>query len=201
MLWESAALEAWFPPSGRLLVTAAGGGREVLALEPIGFEIEAFECNPRLTEAANRHLQKHRFKSRVAVCPRDEAPRVAGQFDGIIVGWGSYTLIMQRSTRISFLRTLAQQLAEGAPILLSYFKLDAPPSRVDRIQHGLANWLRTMRGAPRLAPHDVMDWNYRHRFTDDEVREELSASGFETAHVSDDVYPHAVGIRRRKLDG
>ena len=30
------------------MITAVGGGREVLALEPMGYELETFECNPHL---------------------------------------------------------------------------------------------------------------------------------------------------------
>src|ERR1700729_3001993 len=36
--WEREALEAHFSASGRLLVTAAGGGREILALRLMGYE-------------------------------------------------------------------------------------------------------------------------------------------------------------------
>lgn len=194
--WEKSALKSWFPSKGRLMVTAVGGGREVLALEPMGYELEAFECNPRLTDAANRHLQNHGFQTRVRICPRDEAPQVGGTFDGVIVGWGSYTLVMQRETRVEFLRTLAQRMPEGTPILLSYFKLEHPPGRAEKTQHKIASWIRTIRGAPQPETNDVIDWNFRHRFENQEIESELFAAGFSIAHISDDSYPHAVGIRR-----
>ena len=76
--WEREAIERFFPESGRILLTAAGGGREVLALEPMGYEIEASECNPDLVAAANRHLEKHGMKTRVENCPRDTAPVMTG---------------------------------------------------------------------------------------------------------------------------
>lgn len=198
--WERRAINTWFPASGRLLITAVGGGREVLALEPMGYDIEGFECNPQLAEAANEHLQSHGFRSRVATCPRDVAPHAEGMFDGVIVGWGSYTLVMGRSTRIAFLKSLAWMMPEGAPLLLSYFKLEHPPGLADSVQHKLASWIRRIRGASPLEVNDVMDWNFRHRFENHEIRSELAAAGFQTVYVGDDDYPHAVGVRKTELD-
>lgn len=198
--WEEKALNAHFPSQGRLLITAVGGGREVLALEPIGYELEAFECNPQLAEAANQHLESRGFRSRVATCPRDIAPETNGIFDGIIVGWGSYTLVMGRSTRIAFLKALADLIPGGAPVLLSYFKRERPLELADKIQCKIASWVRSIRGAPQLEVNDVMDWNFRHRFEDKEIESELTAAGFQAVHISDEDYPHAVGIRQSKSD-
>lgn len=198
--WEEKALKAWFPSGGRLLITAVGGGREVLALEPMGYDLQAFECNPELVEAANRHLRTHGLASRVETCSRDRAPSTTGHFDGVIVGWGSYTLIMGRDARINFLRALREHLVEGAPLLLSYFKLEGSSRLGDRIQRAIASRLRRLRGAPALEKNDVMDWNYRHRFPDAEIRAELAEAGFETAYISDDAYAHAVGICRADVD-
>lgn len=193
--WERQAIESWFPSEGRLMITAVGGGREVLALEPMGYELETFECNPHLVDAANRHLQRHDLETRVQMCPRDAAPRVDGAFDGAIVGWGSYTLIMGKQTRIDFLKALATNMKPNSPILVSYFKEAESTSLGDKLQHGLATWLRRVRSAPELERSDVMDWNYRHRFDDRQVTEELTAAGFRVVHISDEGYPHAVGIQ------
>ena len=171
-----------------------------MALEPLGYELQAFECNPDLVEAANRHLLKQGLKSRVGTCLRDKAPRATGNFDGVIVGWGSYTLVMQRETRVAFLRALAERMSEGSPLLLSYFKLERPPGRAETMQHKIASWIRLLRGASPLEANDVMDWNYRHRFQDEEIEAELGAAGFSIAHISDKGYPHAVGIRSVALD-
>ncbi|WP_376696626.1 hypothetical protein [Wenzhouxiangella sp. EGI_FJ10305] len=198
--WERDAIRTWFPASGRLLITAVGGGREVLALEPMGYELEAFECNLQLAEAANQHLRNRGFRSRVSTCPRDSAPQVDGMFDGIIVGWGSYTLVMGRDTRIAFLQALSQSIPEGAPLLLSYFKRENPPVISDRVQHKIASWIRRLRDASCLDENDVMDWNFRHRFNDDEIESELAAAGFRAVHISDEDYPHAVGIRQSMSD-
>ena len=108
---------------------------------------------------------------------------------------------MERDTRIAFLRALAQHLPEGAPLLLSYFALEGKPSLPDHVQNTVANTLRRIRRANPLESGDLMDWNCRHRFTDDEIRGELAEAGYETAHVSAEGYPHAVGIRRKIRNG
>ena len=46
--WERTAIDRSFAGCRRLLVTSAGGGREVIALRQRGFEIEAFESDPGL---------------------------------------------------------------------------------------------------------------------------------------------------------
>lgn len=197
--WEERALEAWFPSKGRLLLTAAGGGREALALEPRGYEVSASECNPDLVEAANRHLKKHGLETRINHCPRDESPKLAGKFDGAIVGWGSYTLIAPRDRRVRLLMDLAAHLPEDGPLLLSYFKMEGAPGLVDRVQRTTANIIRHLRRKAPVDAGDVMDWNFRHRFTAEEIRDELSEAGLDPVMVSDDGYPHAIGIKRKQL--
>ena len=193
--WEQNAVKSWFPATGRLLLTAAGGGREALALEPMGYELSASECNPGLVEAANSHLRKHGLQTRIEHCLRDESPSPQGEFDGVIVGWGSYTLIAPREKRIELLKQLAAPLKDKGPLLVSYFKMESEPGLSDRIQRTTANLIRRLRGSSPVEEGDVMDWNFRHRFTDKEIASELSEAGLEPVLVSDEGYPHAIGIK------
>ncbi len=50
--WERAVLDRYFPPGSRILVAAAGGGREILGLRRAGYQAEGFECSPTLLEAS-----------------------------------------------------------------------------------------------------------------------------------------------------
>jgi hypothetical protein len=49
--WEASALGRYFRPGSRILVAAAGGGREVLALRRAGYEAEGLECSAALVGA------------------------------------------------------------------------------------------------------------------------------------------------------
>jgi hypothetical protein len=51
--WERKVAERYFRPGSRILVAAAGGGREVLALRRAGFQAQGFECNPVLLQAGS----------------------------------------------------------------------------------------------------------------------------------------------------
>src|SRR5262249_14907561 len=50
--WETSAVNRYFRQGSRILVAAAGAGREVLALRKIGFEAEGFDCSPELVRAS-----------------------------------------------------------------------------------------------------------------------------------------------------
>src|SRR5450432_8359 len=53
--WErSLFAEACIPKTGRVLLAAAGGGRELKALLEAGYSVTAFEPNPRLFEGAQQ---------------------------------------------------------------------------------------------------------------------------------------------------
>jgi len=83
--WEQSVVLEYFREGRRLLVTSAGGGREVLALERMGYEVDAFECNPALVEFANSFLRAEGLQSRVLTADRDTCPPLPGGYDGVIV--------------------------------------------------------------------------------------------------------------------
>ena len=191
--WEAPVVERFFAGRTRILVLAAGGGREVLALRKMGFAADGFECHPGLVAAANALLAKHGFAGDVAVVPRDEAPRVERRYDGVIVGWSAYMLIQGRERRVAFLRDLRALVGLGAPLLVSFFYREG-----SRFRHGLiervGNALRAARGRERVEPGDVLAPNFIHLFTEDEVRAELREAGWETVFYSTEGTGHAVGV-------
>ncbi len=192
--WENLAVERHFPPGGRVLVLGAGGGREVVALEQRGFAVSGFECTPTLVESGNGLLQRLGLSARLAFVPANEAPVVRG-FDAALVGWGAYMHIPGRERRIRFLRGIRAALAPGGPLLLSFFARKVT-GRSDRWAARLANALRTLRGRgnDRIEMGDRLQGSFDHYFTEDEIREELEASGFRLAHYSEAEYPHALGF-------
>jgi 2-polyprenyl-3-methyl-5-hydroxy-6-metoxy-1,4-benzoquinol methylase len=57
-IWEREAIRRYFPPGGRILVAAAGAGREMLALAHDGFLVAGFDCCAPLVEAGRNELRK-----------------------------------------------------------------------------------------------------------------------------------------------
>lgn len=175
--WEERALADHFPRDGRLLLLAAGGGRESCALERRGFEVEGHECNPELVQYANEFLARAGVASKVRLLARDEAPAGDEIFDGIIVGWSGYMLIAGRDRRVALLRALRPRVADGAHILVSFFTRTASAPRYRTITT-VANVLRRLRRRALIEFGDDLAPNFLHRFAKDEIESELASADF-----------------------
>ena len=180
MEWEEAALGKYFPPSGTLLATSVGGGREVLALAARGYAVEGYECHPALTRYAQAFLEREGCPFPVHLLARDEAPESSTAFDGAVVGWGSYMLMPGRQRRVRFLRGVRRLLREGDPVLLSFFTRQRDSPRA-RIVAKVGTIVRRLRGAEPVEIGDDLRPNYTHRFTSAEVASEMAEAGFKMA--------------------
>ena len=189
--WEAQAVDRHFGGCRSVLVTAAGGGREVVTLERRGLSVAAFECNDELVQRANALLSRERLEARIALARRDECPPEVPTCDGAIIGWSSYTLMQHASTRIRFLKQLRARLPHGAPLLVSVFAR-GEAIRYLRIVARTANVLRVIRGRPKAELGDDLGPNFVHRFSEDELAAELDAGGFRLAEFSRVGAPHAV---------
>ncbi len=190
--WEERVVERFFPDCRSILLTAAGGGREVLALLARGFAVEAYECSPGLVEAGNRLLEEGGRPAAIALAPPDRVPAAAGRHDGAIVGWGAYMHVPRREARVALLRELAARLPARGPILLSFYTRprDTPAYRTIA---AVANLVRRLRFDPdRVEPGDTLAKTFDHHFTEAELRAELEAAGLELVHFARAPYPHAV---------
>ncbi len=119
--WEKEAIDAYFQACQSVLVTGAGGGREVLALRRNGYEVDGFECHAGMVEYANALQKKEGFIPNLQTMVRDQCPDGERTYDGLIVGWGAYMLIQGRARRVEFLRNLHAKGWEKSPLLLSFF--------------------------------------------------------------------------------
>jgi hypothetical protein len=129
--WEAHIIEKYFSSSHRVLVLAAGGRREVLALARLGFEVEAWECNSRLAESATDFMRRCGYEVRVRHYDRDSLPAITATFDAIVFGWGGYMLVQECQRRVALLKALRSATSLGSPILLSFFSVRQKKSWVD----------------------------------------------------------------------
>lgn len=192
--WEQRAIDAHFADAKSIIVTSAGGGREVLALRQQGRDVLGFEPHPELARLGSRLTESEGYGSLVLPSPRDRWPARGRSADGVIVGWGAYMLIAGREQRVRYLREAATVLPHGGPILLSFFvRPDAGPRW--RTTARLARRLGQPRSGPPLENGDSLSPNRVHFFTRDEVDAELEAGGFRMVSFGDDEYGWAVGVR------
>lgn len=189
--WEDAMINRFFPASGRLLVAAAGGGREIFALHHRGYQVDAFECHGELVDYANRFLKGQGIACIVEHAPCDAVPSGDVRYDAVIIGWSAYMLIQGRRRRVAFLRSIRAQVASGSPLLLSFFA-----RRRDGLQfltvRLAANLLRVPCCRERVELGDTLAPNYVHYFTEPELSAELKEAGFCLIFYGTERYGHAV---------
>ena len=191
--WEAAAIEEHFSPGARVVVTGAGGGREVIALLERGFDAVGYEPNPALVATGSALLQRLGHPGRLQICERDGFPAQAPACDALVLGWGSYMLIPGRARRLGFLRAARGALPDGAPLLCSFF-LRPPGARYFTAVAGTANLVRRVRRAERAELGDAVGPNFVHSFTRPEIESELAAAGFRMVAFAPEPYGHAVAI-------
>src|SRR6266404_2661962 len=192
-IWEREAIRHYFPPSGRVLVAAAGAGREMIALAQAGFAVDGFDCCAPLVEAGGNELRKHGIDARLDYAPPSTVPEADGHYDAVLVGFSGYMYIAGRDRRIRFLRELCCFLRPGAPLMISFTEGSSGRRRVWTARIGTA--IRRLR---RAAPVEEGDWlktGFQHHFVRQQIFSEMSEAGIELAYYSGGTcYGHAVGV-------
>ncbi len=150
--WE----EKWFsrrlpkPPS-RLLVGAAGCGREAKVLEGRGYSVVALEPSPRAAERCRRTLDRAStvvqgsYQDLIAAAFGRSDSRFAlgsnDRFDAVILGWGSLGHVLRAEDRLRLL-SACDALCPTGPILFSLFQPaeSARPERVAEASPAFFSW-------------------------------------------------------------
>jgi hypothetical protein len=187
--WEAAAVEQAFPAGARVVVTGAGGGREVLALLERGYDAIGYEPHPGFVAAGDDLLTRRGHPGRMRAMAREGFPD-AEPFDALLVGWGSYMLTPGRAHRMAFLRGARERMPAGAPALLSFF-VRSPDERDYARLTAAANLLRRLRGLELAEIGDALRPNYVHHFTREELAAELAGAGFALSSYDERPYGHA----------
>ncbi len=189
--WEAAAVGRWFPDRGRILVPAAGAGREVLPLVTMGYEVVGFDPSERLVDLGNQLLTATWCPGALVHAPPDTVPDgISGPFDAVLFGWGGISHVQGRNRRVGFLTAVREVTAEGAPMLISFLaRSDA--SRTFGLVRTVATGIATLRrsDAP-VELGDVVSGSFDHHFTFDEMTDELAAAGFTVAERVGSPCPH-----------
>jgi hypothetical protein len=207
--WEDEALsKPPFPKRGRVLLGAAGGGRELRVLCERGFEVVAFEPNDTLragAEAVARDHPKARvlpgsYRDLVAATTERTGPLAdalaTGPFDAVVLGWGSVTHVLSRKEHVALLRAV-RHAAPRAPVLISFFLRPSTTSRgkSDRLRDGLRLLFSTLgANTSEEGLSYEMNGGFVYYFTEDEVQELAFEAGYEVSYLRAWPFPHAVLI-------
>ena len=190
--WERAVVTETFPPGARVLVTAAGAGREVLGLLDAGFDPVGYEPHDDLVEAGRAVLAADGLDAdRLRRSPRDRFPDHTGPCDAVVIGWCSFTLVPGRHRRNELLGAARALLEPGAPLLVSFF-LRRDDKLYFSVVYRTASTLRRLRRAEPAEFGDALGPNFVHCFGPGEVEAELAAAGFSCERWAAKPYPHAL---------
>lgn len=200
--WEHAAIETYFPPQAKVMIAAAGGGREARALLAQGFEVVAFDPDEKLiAQCRSRLSAAEAQKLTLMTAAPNTVPAIPGAvFDAGIVGWGALSHMTSERVRVDFLRAFSAMLKPGAPVLVS-FHLRPPQSRTDSLRHWIAKSVAafTFGRKPHVGDRFRIESTvlFLHLFTPEEAKAEIEASGFSVVHFGDSPEAHVVAIKNR----
>ena len=175
--WEKPMIQKHFINAKNILVIAAGGGREVVALSKMGFEVDGYECNTSLVEYATGLFRKNGIKNSIKYLPRNTVPDEIKKYDGIIIGWGAYSFITGSKTRLSFLSDLYPFLHKETSLMIS-FLYSKKRTRSDKIIINVSNFFRSFTNREKTEPGDRLIPDYMHYFTEEEIRSELTRCNY-----------------------
>ncbi len=203
--WEAEVLKSSFPPTGRILLGAAGGGRELAVLGRMGYEVVAFEPVPALADAARTvasaypgsRVVRASYTDIVAAAENGSgplAPDVCGrEFHGVILGWSSFCYVW-REDREALLRAL-RAVAPHAPVLLSCLMSEpTPQGRMGSLRLVLRRLLRFAGSRSLAEPGDAFEpWaGFFQTLTSEEVRSLAARTGYKPVCVKGPPGPHSL---------
>lgn len=175
--WEKVIIEKHFLKLKHILLIAAGGGRETLALSRMGFEVDSYECNPKLVEFGNLLLNRNNINKQIKYLPRNSVPGENKNYDGIIIGWGAYSLIQGNKKRLSFLSALYPFLNTETPLMISFLHVEKKTSK-DKMIQNISNFFRFFSRKDKTEPGDRLVPDFIHYFTEEEIKSELTQAKF-----------------------
>jgi Methyltransferase domain len=192
-LWEREAIRRYFPPGGRILVAAAGAGREMLALADSGFRVDGFDCCAPLVESGQNTLRNHHLDAKLVYAAPSAVPECEGHYDAVLVGFSGYMYIPGRARRIRFLRGLRKFLNPGAPVMVSFMEGIPGRRRVWTARIGSA--IRKLRRAEPVEEGDCLRAGFQHHFVQQQILSEMKEADIELVYFSGGTcYGHAVGL-------
>jgi hypothetical protein len=132
--WETQWFERRLPsPPASVLIGAAGSGREASALRKLGYYVHAFEPSASAFRRCQLTLgselvDQASYQDLIATVLHGKSTPLRltrePRFDAVLLGWGSFGHVLQRTDRVELLRA-CDRIAPRGPILMSIFEPDA----------------------------------------------------------------------------
>ena len=165
----------------RILLAGCGTGRDLIALQQLGYDVTGLEPVPEVVELARQHLARRGLSALVQTGLIQNA-ELGGRYSAIIFSNGCYSLLQGSAVRIATLNRVAEHLTPSGRVIVSYH----PASRQSRLGRWLtrtAAWLSGGDWVPE--PGDTFSRDlyvpglirYHHAFGPTEFARECEAAG------------------------
>jgi hypothetical protein len=206
--WERAAFTTPpFPARGKILLGGAGGGRELLSLCGMGFDVVAFEPSERLCAGAqeivsaypNSTVVRASYEDLIRSAEQGTGPLadyvLGASFDAVIFGLASFSYLFTEAERQALLRA-TRRIAPTAPVLFSFLLQSGETSKFDRIRPAIRRMFRLLNapGARLTGDRFHSDTGFIHALTAGDVRTVAERSGYRTVYCRLEDFPHALLI-------
>ena len=155
--------------------------------------MNSYECSEKFVRYGNDFLRRNNIDARIEQLPVNYVPDIIRKYDGIIIGWGSYTHIHGRINRIGFLKKFKPFCQKGTHIMISFYTKEGS-GKEDKIVNGVSNFFRCLTFRPRTEYGDMLRSYFAHCFNREEIESELNQAGFRMLEYYDEEYGCAVGV-------
>jgi hypothetical protein len=193
LLWEDEAINRFAPAPGKILVFAAGNGREMRALQKIGYFVYGMElqskCIHNMQSACNSQLLLGTATGSFSDIAHGRVSFPNIDFDGIIIGWGSITHVSSWSVASKFFKALGERYPEKL-VLISWNRTTSK-SKLIRFYRTIRNRISNQCGYfhqgvhSRLGPVSYLSYNAMTRL--------LKSVNFEVLSKGKDIdFPHLI---------
>jgi SAM-dependent methyltransferase len=186
MAWETKLYGRFIASGDRVLVVGCGGARDMVALLARGCRVEGLDVAEACLGPARRKLERYGY--RAPLHAGDIATAVIpGRFDAVVFSWFCYSYLVGAAHRVSVLRRVGAQLADGGRILISYNVIPRPPRRltaaIARMTALLSrsDWRPECGDTVTIVGHGMHRVLWHHCFVPLEIEAEARAAGLTVA--------------------
>jgi 2-polyprenyl-3-methyl-5-hydroxy-6-metoxy-1,4-benzoquinol methylase len=191
--WEAAIVTEFFPPSpSKVLVGACGGGREMIGLAKLGYDVAGFDPGADLIALAREEVPAERLLelalgSYEELMIRRASASAHAPYDALILGWGSLSHLSSAKTRHDLLLQ-AREVSPLGPIVLSWVR-DGPGEPELAVRERLAALGFTTRDVRECYS---MIGGYSRTYSHEEIFSLAADTGNRVLRYEEGDYPHAV---------
>ncbi len=114
-----ARLLAAVPCGARVLVAGSGSGREVFALERLGYDASGVDFSPRMVAVARTEAARRGSSATFSAADLRSHDEPAGSLRAVVFTYDVYSFLPLTRDRVAFLTRLRRWLAPGGVVFLS----------------------------------------------------------------------------------